>query len=118
MIIHLQNLEFFAFHGVFKEEQILGNKFLVDVKVYCNRLDNPNILLEQTVNYAEIFSVVNAIMQQPTPLLESLVIKIGSKILEQFLQVNKVDVSIYKHQPPIKDYKGSVGVQQIFERSF
>lgn len=116
MTIHLQNLQFFGFHGVYPEEQLLGNEFIVNVKLACSPFINENILLEQTVNYEEIFAIISSVMQIPTPLLETLVVKIGNTILEQYLQVKAVDVSIYKRNPPIKGYQGNVGVQQLFER--
>jgi dihydroneopterin aldolase len=116
MTIHLKDLHFFGFHGVYLEEQILGNEFIVNIKVTCNPFFEENILLEQTVNYEEVFNLVKKIMNTPTPLLESLVVKIGNTILAQYSQVLQAEVSIYKKNPPIKDYQGNVGVHQLFER--
>jgi 7,8-dihydroneopterin aldolase/epimerase/oxygenase len=30
-LIQIENMKFYAFHGHFKEEHIVGNKFLVDL---------------------------------------------------------------------------------------
>ena len=35
-IIKIENIEVFANHGVFKEENILGQKFLISLELYLN----------------------------------------------------------------------------------
>jgi 7,8-dihydroneopterin aldolase/epimerase/oxygenase len=30
-LIKIENMEFYAFHGHYREEQIVGNKFIVDL---------------------------------------------------------------------------------------
>ena len=32
-LIQIENMEFYAFHGHFKEERIVGNKFIVDLTI-------------------------------------------------------------------------------------
>ena len=35
-LIKIENMEFYAFHGHYKEEQIVGNRFLVDLEMECD----------------------------------------------------------------------------------
>ena len=32
-LIEIEGMEFYAYHGHFKEEQVVGNKFLVNVSI-------------------------------------------------------------------------------------
>jgi dihydroneopterin aldolase len=32
-LIQIENMEFYSFHGHFKEERIVGNKFMVDLTI-------------------------------------------------------------------------------------
>jgi dihydroneopterin aldolase len=116
MQIHLQNLQFFAYHGLHQEEKILGNWFVVNVIVDVDLPTNQKINLKHTVDYSQIFEVVQAIMLQPTELLENLVKDIASKILAQFLTIQKVIISIYKENPPIQNFVGNVGVSYTLNR--
>lgn len=116
MQIHLQNLQFFAHHGLHKEEQLLGNWFVVNVVVQVSIPSTQKINLEDTVDYSQIFKAVQQHMQQPTELLENLVKKISTNILAQFLAVTQVQISIYKQNPPIQNFVGNVGVSYTENR--
>lgn len=116
MQIHLQNLQFFAHHGLHKEEQILGNWFVVNIMADISLPSTQNVSLEDTVDYSSIFKVVQQLMQQPTPLLENLVSQIAHQILAQFLLVQNVQISIYKQNPPIANFIGNVGVSYTLKR--
>jgi dihydroneopterin aldolase len=53
--IALHGAEFFARHGYYPEEQILGNRFIVDIEVsYDNDLSDQSDNLEDTVNYEQL----------------------------------------------------------------
>ena len=54
--IHLRGMTFFGFHGVLDHETRLGQRFEVDLTLWCNlhtagESDN----LKHTVNYADVF---------------------------------------------------------------
>jgi dihydroneopterin aldolase len=116
MTIHLQDLIFFAGHGVFPEEEILGGEFVVNVKVYFTPVQPLIQEISDTLNYAEIFDVVQKIMMEPTPLLETLAQKIGYQIIEKFNMAEEVFVKIDKSHPPILSFQGKVGVSSRFFR--
>lgn len=116
MQIHLQNLQFFAHHGVHQEEKILGNWFTLNVWVDIEIPSPPKINLGDTVDYSQIFKIVQQQMQQPTELLENLVKEMATNILAQFLSIQKVQISIYKQNPPIQNFVGNVGVSYMLNR--
>ena len=53
--ISIRGLEVFANHGVFKEENVLGQKFIVNAELVCDtRSAGQEDNLEKSVNYAEV----------------------------------------------------------------
>lgn len=115
--IHLHNIIFFAHHGIYKEEKILGNEFELNltIKHSPNRL--PVKHLEDTVDYITVFELVKKRMAIPTPLLETLVTEIAQQILAQFSLAEAVFISIKKLHPPVSQLNGSVGVSFELNRN-
>ncbi|GIV39667.1 MAG: 7,8-dihydroneopterin aldolase [Thermonema sp.] len=100
--ISLENMEFFAYHGFYDEEQKIGNKYSVDLRVW---VDFHRAALEDqlryTVNYEKLYRLVAEVMATPTRLLEHLAQRIAQEVLQHFQMVEKVEVSVAKHNPPI-----------------
>lgn len=64
-------MRFYAYHGVLPQEQAVGNWFVVDLALKVDvtpatRSDQ----LSDTLNYAEIYALVEKEMRQPSALLE------------------------------------------------
>jgi len=110
MRIYLNDLVFFAFHGLYEAEKKIGNTFIVDVII--DFIPNANIVdrLEQTIDYVEVYQTVQSFMQLPTPLLETLVSKIADQILQDHPIAQKVFVKIKKAKLAIPHFEGSTAV--------
>ena len=78
--IVIEEMEFYAFHGHYQEEQIVGNRFLVDLELEADlaapaESDN----LEDAVNYQQAYMIIkNEMRRTKSNLLEN----IGKRILE------------------------------------
>jgi dihydroneopterin aldolase len=109
LTIHLHQLLFHAFHGVYKEEQILGNQFEVNVDV---EVDAPEHIerLNETVNYVTIYHCIKKQMQVATPLLETVAQDITQAIRTIDERIKSVSITIKKTAAPIKNFQGIVGV--------
>ena len=101
IIIH--NLEVFCNHGVYKEENVLGQKFLVDVVIYTdNRMAGLSDRLEDSINYGEVCRLIENIMkQQNDKLIERVAERIASGILRKYSPVDSVDVEVKKPWAPV-----------------
>ena len=100
LTIALEQIRFRAFHGLYPEEQVIGNDFIVDVYATIPGslpVDN----LADTVNYEGLFSVVKAVMAVPQPLLEQVVMDISEAVREKYPQVQKTVVTLRKLNPPM-----------------
>ena len=108
--IHLQNLNFYSYHGVHEEEKILGNEYVVNADIRFHE-DEPEIrLLAATINYVDVFEIIKSRMKVPTPLLETVVMEIGNAIYERYNYVRYIHVSLTKVHPPIVSIRGAVAV--------
>lgn len=110
LTIHLQNLEFKSFHGLYAEEKILGNIFIVNVTARYQPSSLTIIDINQTVNYEDLFALIEKKMVVATELLETLAIEIATDVLHTFAIIDEVNISITKQHPPIKGFKGNVAV--------
>ncbi len=114
--IHLHQVHFHSYHGLYDEEKILGNDFIIDLIVKYHPSSIPIQSIHQTINYVALYELVNKRMNQPTDLLETVATKIAEQILNEFSLADEVNISIKKINPPITSFKGSVGVSFELKR--
>lgn len=114
--IHLHNVVMFAYHGLYDFEKVNGNHFEINLTVNYQP-KAPIVNISQTINYVDIFSIVNNRMQIATPLLETLVMDIAEQILAQYSIAEEIIIAIKKMQPPITDFNGTVGISYILKRN-
>jgi dihydroneopterin aldolase len=108
--IHLHNIVFFAHHGIYEEEKILGNEFELNITIRHSPQHLPVKHLADTVDYIAVYELVKKRMAIPTSLLETLATEIAQQILAQFSLAETVFISIKKMHPPVSQLKGNVGV--------
>jgi len=114
--IHLHQLAIHAYHGLYEEEKVLGNDFVIDLTVQYHPATLPVEQLEQTINYVSLYELVKKHMQVATPLLETVVSNMAIDILAQFSLSEEVHISIRKLHPPIAQFTGATGVSLSLNR--
>lgn len=98
--IVLSGLEFFAHHGVFAEEAVLGGRFVVDVEMFVPLAGVSN--LEDTVSYASVYETVKLEMTaERHALIEALANRIADRILTDHAPLERVIVRVHKPHAPI-----------------
>lgn len=106
--IAIENLKFFAHHGVYDEEKTVGNEFIVDVYVDVALDSNTKVeQLNETLNYETIFHCCKKVIQIPQPLLETVCIDIVKALKIQFLEMNGLIVRVRKLNPMPGERVGS-----------
>ena len=73
------------------------------------------INLDDTIDYAVLFDIINSTMQQPVDLLETLAQAMAINVHKHFPQVKKVVVEVEKLNPPIDKFSGTVAVKYTKE---
>lgn len=110
LTISLSNVRFRAYHGLYPEERQKGNDFVVNMQVGYEPRSGIIQSLDDTIDYASLFEIINATMQRPVDLLETLVQTIAAEVHQAFPQVRSMDVSVEKLNPPIDKFTGTVSV--------
>lgn len=95
---NLNNLEFFAYHGLYEEEKVFGGRFFVDVSLEMDT--NAEIVaLDQAFNYEIIFSVAREEMAQRQDLIETVAQRILGRLSHEFKNSTHIEVTISKPNP-------------------
>lgn len=101
--IHIKNLEVYAKHGVFPEENVLGQKFLISAVLYTDtreagRTDD----LTKSIHYGEVSHFIKRFMEEHTyQLLETVVEKMAEALLLQTKGLEAVELELKKPWAPI-----------------
>lgn len=114
--IELKSLRFFAEHGMYQEEMKVGNEFEVDISIECKSPKKKITSIEQTINYVEVYRIVQEEFATRRSLLETLAMEIADKLQMQFDEIEHVIICIRKMNPPITNFSGSVAIS--YSRSF
>ena len=109
--IQIEGMEFYAFHGHFREEQIVGNRFLVDLTIETEMdkavaSDN----LRDAVNYQKAYEIVRLEMEKKSHLLEHIAGRILNALYSELEGIRKATVKVSKMNPPVGGKTGSVSV--------
>ena len=100
--ILLEGMEFFAYHGHFHEEQIIGTKFIVDLEMdFDTSPAEGSDHLNNTINYQEVYLIVKREMEQKSHLLEHVAGRILKSVKQAFPQIRKLQVRLVKVNPPL-----------------
>ena len=101
-VIEIEGMSFYAYHGHFESEQIVGNRFLVDLKIKTNCLRAAvSDKLEDALNYQTVYEIVQKEMEITSHLLENVAKRILDSLHQQFDSIDHVWVKISKLNPPM-----------------
>lgn len=106
-------MEVFANHGAIPEENVLGQKFLISVCMYCDtRKAGLTDCLEESVNYAQVCELIKKKTEENTfRLIERLAEYLSQEILLAFPLVSRVEIEIEKPWAPVMLPLETVAVQ-------
>jgi dihydroneopterin aldolase len=116
-LIYLTDMEFYAYHGCFKEEQVAGNWFMVDLTLKTN-MDKASQTdsIKDTLNYQMAYKVVKQEMAQTSHLLEHVARRILEALFKEFTQLEYARVKVSKMNPPMGGRMKSVCVEMEITR--
>lgn len=101
--IHIKNLEVFARHGVFPEENVLGQKFVVSAVLHTStRAAGKTDDLTKSIHYGEVSQFVTEFMEQNTfQLLETAAERLAEELLLNTERLEKIRLEIKKPWAPV-----------------
>ncbi len=99
--IKIYGLSFFAYHGVFEEEKITGQEFIIDCE-YEIDTSGCNDELEKTVNYGQCsMDIVEFCTNNRFDLLETLAGNLAKYLLKKYRLMNSLTITVHKPNAPI-----------------
>jgi dihydroneopterin aldolase len=101
-VIALEGMEFYAKHGFYEEEEIIGGEYVVDVFI-TTQVDRAAVSddLSETINYETVYLICKAVMKQPTKLIETVAKRIALNLKNQFRNMSELRVKVTKKNPPL-----------------
>lgn len=95
-------MEFYAYHGVYPGERKKGNWFRVDLS-FSQNIAKAGISdsLTDTVDYVQVFRMIEEEMKIPSNLLEHLATRLMNRLHEQFPELKNIELKITKKSPPV-----------------
>ena len=100
--LKLENLRFYAYHGVMPQERIVGNEYVVNIRLKVNvskAMMSDDVA--DTVNYAEVFECIKAEMEIPSNLIEHVGSRIIGSLFKQFPTIEQIELKLSKRNPPM-----------------
>lgn len=110
--LHLSGLRYYGYTGALPEEQVLGQWFEVDLKLWLNLApagvsDN----LADTLDYRKVISETQILIQtEKFNLIERLADAIATQTLTH-KKIQQVQIRLTKVAPPIPNYMGNITVE-------
>ncbi len=101
--IHIKNLEIFAKHGVFPEENVLGQKFVVSAVLFTStREAGQKDDLTKSIHYGEVSHQIRRFLEGHTyQLLETVAERLAEELLLELPLLEKVRLEIQKPWAPV-----------------
>lgn len=101
-IIEIEGMEFFAYHGCFEAEQVVGNKFIVYACLHYNCSQAAvSDQIEDALSYQSAYEIIAKQMIQPSHLLEHVGQRILNALYDTFPQLLYAKIKISKINPPL-----------------
>ena len=112
----LSNLVFHGYHGVYKSENELGQKFVVDVSISTDfRPLGVSDDIKKTIDYGAVFQLIQNIVQKPKndskELIETLANTIAKEVLTKYDMAQEITVLIKKPQVAVTGVVDYLGIE-------
>jgi dihydroneopterin aldolase len=103
LTVELKQMDFYAYHGVERQETSVGNRFTVNV-LYALPTDKACFSddLCDAVSYANVYRIVKEEMALPSKLLEHVAGRIFGRLKAEFPNLSGLKLTVAKLNPPLE----------------
>ncbi len=110
--ISIENMEIYAYHGVYEDEKKEGQTFIISADLYTDiKKAASSDDLDDTVNYAYVCETIEkAAKDERCDLIETVAENIATAILKEYRGVKKAVITVKKPNAPIPYPFENVGV--------
>lgn len=115
--ITLNNICFYAYHGVGLQETKVGNEYCISLRLKTDiskaaHSDDVN----DTINYAHIVDLLKEEMNIPSKLIEHVSMRIVNRLFENFPTIESIEFKLNKRNPPMGADIESAGIEMTCVR--
>ena len=114
--IRLKNCAFFARHGVYVEEETLGQRFYIDAELVVEPtgpIDSDSI--DGTVDYGAAFVEIEKVVTGTRRfLIEKLAVDVAKALCARFPQIKTASITVRKPGAPVPGVLDSVEVNVVW----
>lgn len=117
--IILNQMKFYGFHGLFPEENRLGQRFNVDVQLFLD-LKKAGVTdeMSHSIDYGQVYELTKKIVEgEAKNLIEAVAESIAEILLSSFPLLHACKVKVIKPDPPIVGHYDSVAVEIYREKT-
>ncbi|MFD1849238.1 dihydroneopterin aldolase [Oceanobacillus bengalensis] len=117
--ITLSKMQFYGYHGLFPEENRLGQRFNVDAELFLD-LKNAGVSddMNDSIHYGQVYEIIKEIVEgEASNLIEAVAERIANKLLGTFDLLTACTVRLTKPNPPIPGHYESVAVEIYREKT-
>ncbi len=119
MRLSIKSAQFYSFHGVKAEEQVLGGKYEVDLDLFYDATQAiVNDDVKYAINYEEAFYCIEEVIggDEGYNLVETIANEILQMAMEKFPNLEKAAVRVRKMSVPIRRVVGYIEAEQTITR--
>ena len=113
----MNDIRFFGHHGVGQQETLIGNEFIVNLRLKVNltcAMQTDNVA--DTVSYADVYEAVKAEMAIPSRLLEHVCGRIADRLFKDFPLIEEIELKLSKRNPPMGADIEAAGIELSIQR--
>ena len=104
--IRLERVVAYARHGVMPHETLVGNEFYITLEVMFDATQAmKDDQLSGTINYADLYTLIQDEMKTPSELIEHVAGRILSRLEKEYPMIMEALIEIEKNSPPIPNYQ-------------
>lgn len=104
--IRLERVVAYARHGVMPHETLVGNEFYITLEVVFDATQAmKDDQLSGTINYADLYTLIQDEMKTPSELIEHVAGRILSRLETEYPMIMEALIEIEKNSPPIPNYQ-------------
>jgi dihydroneopterin aldolase len=118
-MIAIEGMEFYSYHGCFKEEKEIGTHFIVDY-YFKNDTSRAEVSdsLNDTVSYLDVYQLIKKEMASSSNLLEHVANRVLKAAFLEFPSIEWAKIKIQKMNPPLGGKMSSVSFSLEDNRRF
>lgn len=117
--IYVNQMEFWGYHGLFPEENKLGQRFYVDLELELDlKPASQSDDMTKSIDYGAIYETTKKIVEgKAYKLVESVAEQISGELFSSFPLLEGCLVKVFKPDPPIPGHYQSVAIEIYRSRS-